>query len=139
MKRVQLTEYKRLYEMVRAQHENSNEPVPELSRRSLLEVKYILGVPFQYSFGEALYYGFYKRAAVLLYLMIKNHPLANGNKRMAVATMLFFYEKNKKEIFIDKEQLYELAYFVVNSEAQEHEIVILQVARKLKVEHGKKS
>lgn len=132
MKKVLFSEFKLLLDAARVKHEKSNEPIPEFKSKNVSEVKYILTVPFEYSFGKARYYGFYKRAAVLFYLLIKNHPLANGNKRMAVITLEFFYSKNKKELSFSNDELYELAYFVVNSRSEDYDSIVLKLTKKLK-------
>ena len=49
----------------------------------------------QASFGGVEFYPeFYKKAAVLLEHLVKNHPLPDGNKRTAYATMWRFVVTN---------------------------------------------
>ena len=48
----------------------------------------------QSSFGEPLYATVEDRAAHLIYLIAKNHPLSDGNKRSAVALAAYFLAKN---------------------------------------------
>lgn len=48
----------------------------------------------QSSFGEPLYETVEDRAAHLIYLTVKNHPLSDGNKRSAVALAAFYLARN---------------------------------------------
>ncbi len=53
----------------------------------------------------------------LFYLLIKNHPFENGNKRIAVTTLLYFLYKNKKWLRVNNYQLYNFAKWVAESDA----------------------
>lgn len=44
--------------------------------------------------GKPLYPSIEQKAAELLYLIVKNHSFADGNKRIAAACFLYFLEKN---------------------------------------------
>ena len=44
--------------------------------------------------GKPLYPSIEQKAAELLYLIVKNHAFADGNKRIAAACFLYFLEKN---------------------------------------------
>lgn len=48
----------------------------------------------QTSFGEPLYPTVEERAANLIYMIVKNHPLADGNKRSAAAIAGYYLERN---------------------------------------------
>jgi len=50
--------------------------------------------------GKELYPTLEEKAAVLYYLLNKNHPFKNGNKRIATASLLVFLYLNKKWIKI---------------------------------------
>jgi death-on-curing protein len=56
--------------------------------RALLESA--LNNPRQTYEGKDLYPSLFKKAAILYYSLIKNHPFKNGNKRSATATLLAF-------------------------------------------------
>jgi len=45
--------------------------------------------------GSELYPSIEHKAAMLLYLVVKNHSFIDGNKRIAAALFLYFLEKNK--------------------------------------------
>lgn len=57
-------------------------------------LKGALGAVFQTYGGKDLYPSLEEKAAALLYLLIKNHPFVDGNKRIAAAAFLWFLEKN---------------------------------------------
>lgn len=49
--------------------------------------------------------------------MIKNHPFQNGNKRIAVTTLLYFLYKNNKWLKIDNQRLYNFFRWVAKSDS----------------------
>ena len=51
----------------------------------------------------------------MTYLMIKNHPFENGNKRIAVCTLFVFLAINGKWVDILNESLYRFAVWVAES------------------------
>ncbi len=72
-------------------------------------------MPFQRFSGKQLYEGLIGKASVLFYLMVKNHPFQNGNKRIAMTTMLYFLMKNGKWLRVDQQELYNFAKWVAES------------------------
>jgi prophage maintenance system killer protein len=92
-----------------------NEPIPDFGSRFPGKLESCLAVPFQ-SFGGKLFYkGLVGKAAVLFYLMVKNHPFENGNKRIAMTTLFYFLRKNKKWVRVDNQELYNFAKWVAES------------------------
>lgn len=92
-----------------------DQPFPDFETRSPNILESCLAIPFQ-TFGKKdLYKGLIKKAAILFYLMNKNHPFFNGNKRMAVVTLLFFLEKNNKNIRVSSHEFYKFSLWVVES------------------------
>ncbi len=67
--------------------------------------------------------------AALFYSLIKNHPFANGNKRIAVITILIFLRLNDKWLNIPQMLLYKLAIIVANSLPKEREKVIVDLKK----------
>ena len=47
--------------------------------------------------------------------MIKNHPFQNGNKRMAIMTLLYYLCKNNKWLKVNIKSLYTFAVAVASS------------------------
>jgi prophage maintenance system killer protein len=70
-----------------------------------------------------------EKAAMLLYLVIKNHAFVDGNKRIAAACFLLFLEQNRllynqnKQPIISNEALASLTLFVASSKAEEMDTV----------------
>ena len=94
---------------------NWAEPIPHFGSRFPHRLESCLRSPFQTFDRKYLYPGLIHKAAVLFYLMIKNHPFQNGNKRLAMTTMLYFLYKNKKWLRVDNRELYNFARWVAES------------------------
>lgn len=92
-----------------------DEPIPDFGSRFPDILESCLGTPFQ-SFGQKqLYKGLVSKASILFYLMIKNHPFQNGNKRIAMATLFYFLYKNTKWIRVDNQEFYNFAKWIAAS------------------------
>lgn len=92
-----------------------DEPIPAFGSRFPNILESCLAVPFQ-TFGKRiLYKGLIEKGATLFYLMIKNHPFENGNKRIAMTTLFYFLYKNKKWLRVDNKELYNFAKWVAES------------------------
>lgn len=90
----------------------------------------ILGNIIQ-SFGdEYLYPSIEEQAAHLLYFTIKNHPFADGNKRIGAFMFIWFLQLNKHhlkrngEVKINDNALVAMALLVAQSEPSQKEIII---------------
>ena len=64
----------------------------------------ILAAIYQNVFGEELYPSIEEKAANLLYFIIKDHPFADGCKRIGASIFLEFLNKNK-HLIIDGKQI----------------------------------
>ena len=91
------------------------EPIPDFTTRFPNILESCLLVPFQTFDRKSLYKTFTKKAAILFYLMIKNHPFQNGNKRIAMTTLFFFLYENEKWLKVDNQKLYNFAVWVAES------------------------
>ncbi|UOD35712.1 virulence protein RhuM/Fic/DOC family protein [Deferribacteraceae bacterium V6Fe1] len=78
--------------------------------------------------GDELYPSFEEKAANLLYLVIKNHPFVDGNKRIGALLFLQFLYENltKEELFskFNSNTLTALCYLVAASPAEQKEQLI---------------
>ena len=92
-----------------------DEPIPDFETRYPHILESCLAIPFQTFDRKNLYSGLIEKAAILFYLIIKNHPFVNGNKRIAVTTMLVFLALNKKWIKVTNEELYNFAVWIASS------------------------
>jgi len=118
MKKLALKEVEYLAFRLAKEHLTFNEPIPDFSTRFPNVVESCLAVPFQTFSGKSLYSSLLSKSSILFYLMIKNHPFQNGNKRIAMTTLFVFLYKNNKWIKIDDVELYNFALWVTNSPAK---------------------
>lgn len=107
-----------------------DEPIPDFSTRFPNVLERCIIAPHQ-TFSGQLYEGLIKKSAILFYLLIKNHPFQNGNKRIAVVTLLMFLLKNKKWLKLDNKQLYNFAKWVAESDADVKDAVVQAIEKKL--------
>ena len=94
-----------------------DEPIPEFTTRFPNVLESCLATPFQTFGQQSLYKGVIDKAAILFYLLVKNHPFKNGNKRIAVTTLFLFLYKNNKWLRVNNVQLYRFAKWVAESDA----------------------
>jgi death-on-curing family protein len=92
-----------------------DEPIPDFSTRFGGSFESCLAVPFQKFAGKSPYPTLIAKAAILFYLIIKNHPFQNGNKRVAMTTLFLFLAKNKKWISVDDKEIYNFTVWVAQS------------------------
>ncbi|TSC96481.1 MAG: death-on-curing family protein [Parcubacteria group bacterium Athens0714_26] len=92
-----------------------DEPIPDFNTRFPEALERCLEAVRQTFDKKFLYKGLTGKAAILFYLMIKNHPFQNGNKRIAVTTLFYFLQKNGKWLKIDNQELYNFAVWVAES------------------------
>ena len=92
-----------------------DEPIPDFSTRFPNALESCLAVPFQSFSGRSLYPTLVSKAAMLFYLLIKNHPFQNGNKRIAMTTLFVFLYRNGKWLQVDTQELYNFTVWVAQS------------------------
>ena len=95
-----------------------DEPIPNFNTRFPNILESCLATPFQAFGGKDLYPGLVKRAAMLFYLMVKNHPFKNGNKRVAMTTMMLFLLINAKWLKVNNYDLYKFTLWIAESDAK---------------------
>jgi death-on-curing family protein len=104
---------------------NWDEPIPEFETRFPNALESCITTPFMKFNKKYLYKGLAGKAAILFYLLIKNHPFQNGNKRMAVTSLFVFLSlKNDKWLKIDTSVLYRTAVWVAESPAEAKDEII---------------
>jgi len=102
------------------------------------QFKGIIGALYQSFGGKELYGSLEEKAANLLYLVIKDHPFVDGNKRIASIFFIYFLERNNflrkasGEKKINDNALTALALLTAVSEAKEKEIIIKVITNLLK-------
>lgn len=118
MKIITLKEVEHLAVWLAKEMMTFNEPIPDFSTRFPNILESCLATPFQSFARQPLYQGLIAKASVLFYLIIKNHPFQNGNKRIAMTTLFVFLYKNKKWLQVDHQELYNFAVWVAQSPAR---------------------
>lgn len=93
-----------------------DEPIPDFETRFPSKLEAILEIPQQGIKEGFLYPTLTEQAAVFFYSMIKEHPFLNGNKRIAVVSLLVFLSLNNHWLKMDWKTLYGLTIFVTNSD-----------------------
>lgn len=109
-----------------------DEPIPEFATRFPNALESCVASPFQKFSGKFLYKGLTGKASILFYLLIKNHPFQNGNKRIAVTSLLIFLYLNKKWLKATESEIYLLARWVAESPAEAKEEVINYIEKFVK-------
>ena len=92
-----------------------DEPIPDFSTRFPNKLESCLANPFQTFEKKDLYPTLFSKAAILFYLMNKNHLFQNGNKRIAITTLLVFLYKNKKWLKVNTKEFYNFAVWIAES------------------------
>ncbi len=109
-----------------------DEPIPDFSSRFPHILESCLLTPFQRFYGKRAYASLGSRAAILFYLMVKNHPFQNGNKRIAMTTLLVYLYKNGKWLKVDNRGLYNFAIWVAQSPAELKDEVVAGIKKFIK-------
>lgn len=90
----------------------------------------IIGAVYQTFGSKELYRGIEEKAAHLLYLIIKDHPFSDGNKRIASLIFVYFLDKNdylyknNYEKKISNSALVSLALLIATSDPKDKKIMI---------------
>ena len=89
----------------------------------------IIGNIYQSFAGQEIYPSIEEKAANFLYLIVKNHVFADGNKRIAATLFIYFLNfygilyKNGKQV-IDNNTLTALTLLIAESNPKEKEVII---------------
>lgn len=102
------------------------------------KVEGILVSIYQSAFGEDVYPSLEEKAANLLYFMIKDHPYADGCKRIAASLFLEFLDKNNA-LFLDGEKrlsdgtLVAITLMIAESKPEEKDVMVKLIMNLLKL------
>ena len=77
----------------------------------------------QTMFGEELYRSVEEKAANLFYMVIKDHPFSDGNKRIGSFLFLLYIQLNKLPLKIDNIGLTALALLIAESDPQQKDLL----------------
>ncbi|MCL5093920.1 MAG: type II toxin-antitoxin system death-on-curing family toxin [Patescibacteria group bacterium] len=132
MKKITIQEVEYIaYQLAQKQME-WDEPIPDFGTRYPGKLESCLSSAFQTYGKRELYTTFIDKAAITFYLMIKNHPFLNGNKRIAVTTLLTFLYLNNKWLSVTDSQLYQMAVWVAQSQPQVKDGTVLAIKEFIK-------
>ena len=93
------------------------------------KVEGIIAAVYQSVFGQDAYPSLEEKAANLLYFMIKDHPYADGCKRIAASLFLEFLDKNNA-LFLDGEKrlsdgtLVAITLMIAESKPEEKDVLV---------------
>jgi death on curing protein len=127
IKSITIDEVRHLAHILAAKMMEWDEPIPEFETRYPNVLEACISNPFQTFDGKLLYKGLDEKGAVLFYGLIKNHPFQNGNKRIALTTLLVFLHLNEKWMNVDPKQLYNFAVWVAQSPPELRNEVLLAI------------
>ena len=71
--------------------------------------------------------------ASYFYLLIKNHPFKNGNKRIALVSLVHFLYKNGYKLEMEPDALYKLSKDVAGSNPKLKEEYLALIAKEIKI------
>ncbi len=80
--------------------------------------------------GQELYPTLEEKAAMLLYMIVKNHSFVDGNKRIAASCFLYFLDRNKmlydktNKPVIDSATLFALTLLIAESNPKDKDIIL---------------
>ena len=100
------------------------EPIPAFSTRFPGILESCLGVPFQAFGGQSPYRSLAAKSAILFYLLIKNHPFQNGNKRIAFTSLLVFLWLNDRWLEVSTKKAYRLAVATAKSDPADKDLIV---------------
>jgi len=133
-RRITVAEVEHLAHWLAREHYTFDEPIPDFDTRFPHRLESCLYQPFQTYDRKSLYPRLIDKAAILFYLMIKNHPFQNGNKRIAMTTLQTFLLLNGKWLWIPNDEMYDITKLVASS-PREISKEIVAALRKLIAKH----
>lgn len=105
------------------------EPIPDFGTRFPGKLESCILLPFQTFSRHALYKGLLGKTSILFYLLIKNHPFQNGNKRIAMTTVFYFLYRNGYWMEVDNQKLYNFAKWVAASDSEVKDATVSAVKK----------
>lgn len=100
------------------------EYIPPFTKADLGRLESSLSTPRQTFGGKLLYPTLKSQSAALFYFLIKNHPFENGNKRIALTTLLVFLNINRKWLRTTAYNLYLIAIDVAQSDPRNNNQIL---------------
>jgi len=104
-----------------------SEPIPEFVSRNPGILESCLETPLANFGNKDMYSTAIDKLSILFYLLIKNHPFQNGNKRLAVVTLLIILYLNNKWLNVDPISFYKFAKKVAGSNAKDKDQLVSKI------------
>lgn len=127
IKKLNITEIEYIAHRLAQELMEFGEPIPPFSTRYPDKLESCIRTPFQTFDRKSLYKSFETKASILFYLMIKNHPFQNGNKRVAVITLIYFMHENSRRLKVDNNRLYEFSKMIAASDPMDKDIITTKI------------
>lgn len=127
IKKLSITEIEYIAHRLAQELMEFGEPIPPFDTRYPDKLESCLKTPFQTFDRKSLYPTFETKTAMLFYLMIKNHPFQNGNKRVAVLTLIYFLFANGRELKVSNIALYEFSKKIASSDPTHKDSVLAEI------------
>ena len=83
--------------------------------------------PFQIISGQELYPTLVKKAAMLYYFCIKNHPFEDGNKRMGIFSLIIYLAKNGYWLDTTNDELFDITVYTAASSMKQKDEVVKRI------------
>jgi death-on-curing protein len=93
---------------------------PEVGSVARLEA--VVASPRQTMFGQELYPDLFSKAAILIFLLIKDHPFVDGNKRTGLFGLFEFLERNDCTVVAPNDELYQFTLDIATSKLDKEQI-----------------
>ena len=99
-----IDDFRIIFEQLISAQQEYSEDLPPFDTRYPDRLESIINQVQATYFGEELYKDF-KTKAIFFYLINKDHPFINGNKRISVVALNEFIERNVSELYISEQAL----------------------------------
>ena len=100
-----IDDFRIIFEQLISAQQEYSEDLPPFDTRYPDRLESIINQVQATYFGEELYKDFKTKAAIFFYLINKDHPFVNGNKRISVVALYEFIERNVSELYISEQGL----------------------------------
>jgi death-on-curing protein len=84
--------------------------------------------PMASAFGEDAYPTLDTKAAALVHSVARNHALVDGNKRLALASMIAFYGLNGRRLTLTNDEAYDLVMAIAGGVLDDVETIAAHLA-----------
>ena len=129
MHRITVAEVEEISFLIAQQRFSFDEPIPAFATRFPNVLESCLETPFQTFGRKELYPTFVAKLSMLFYLMNKNHPFQNGNKRVAMTTLFYALYEAGKWLKVDTQTLYNFAVWVAESPADAKDATVQYIEK----------